>query len=1142
MNKHCIEGKEPLNNLKHVLKIMRIALFFLFFCILFSSASNSYSQEFTIKSKTASIKEVCREIEKNSDFIFVFSDNSEKLIDKKVNVEANSKNVTEILDEILSDTGLIYKILDKQIVIYKYTEDTPFIDVAQPDINVMQQPAKKQITGKVLDAQGETVIGANIVEKGTTNGTVTDVDGNFSFEVTLNAVLEVSYLGYLTQEIKTERKTNFEIVLIEDTKTLDEVTVVGYGTQRKVSVVGSISNIEAKDLNIGGVTSVSNVLAGRIAGLVGVQRSGEPGQDVSEFWIRGISTFGANSGALILIDGIDRGANSLNELVPEDIESFSILKDATATAVYGAKGANGVVLINTKRGSEGKISVNANVKTTTEVLPRLPNYLGAYDYALLAHEAQTVRGDKSVYSPEVFDIIKYGMDPDFYPNVNWQDEILKKRTFGTQANVNISGGSQKTGYYMSGSYRTNDATYKQTGMDRYNSNVRRNQYTFRSNIDVNVSSSTEVSLLLSAKLVDLNRPGIGTTSSIWSAQANLTPLTVPIRYSNGQLPAYGKSQDNISPAVLLNETGFVTERENSIESLLKIEQNLDFITEGLNIVGSVSFDNFNVHTTSRMKMPDLYFATDRDWNTGALMTTKTVVASPMNFSSSSYGIRTIYMEARVNYNKIFDEKHRFDAMYLYNQKDYNRTDIYDEIESIPYRNMGMAGRLTYSYDDIYFVETNFGYNGSENFPKNERFGFFPSFALGYVLSNYTFFKEKAPFLDLLKLRYSYGLVGNDQISGNVRFPYLTYINMSASGYAFGDVPLSYNGVTESKLGSTGLVWESAIKQNLGIDIQAWESLNITVDAFMDNRNNIFMQRVTLPGTIGVGTKPYGNVGKMKSWGADGTVSYTRQFGEVTTEARGNFTLTRDKILDYDEVSPRYPYLGKKGSSNNITRGLIALGLFKDEEDVNNSPSQFGKVLPGDIKYKDVNGDGVINGDDIVPIGNSSIPKLQYGFAASCSWKSFDFNVFFRGASQVDYFMGGAGFYPFAGGATGNVLTIIKDPKNRWTPASYSGDPATENPNARFPRLTYGHNENNNRASSFWLSDASYLRFKTLEIGYTVPKALTEKSAISNFRVSLIGDNLFIWDKVKLWDPEQASSNGAVYPLTRSYSLVLQLSF
>lgn len=1009
-----------------------------------------------------------------------------------------------------------------------------------PEVLLAQTLVK--VEGSVRDQQNELLIGVNVVVKGARGkGVVTNVDGQYSLMVNAGDVLVFSYIGYNSQEFKIGNKDQkLDVVLKASSEALEEVSVVGYGTQRKVSVVGAITTLDTKELARTGVTSITNALAGRVAGLIGVQRSGEPGEDVSEFWIRGISTFGAKQGALILIDGIER--ESINEVAPEDIESFSILKDATATAVYGARGANGVVIINTKRGKEGRMSISANVKGMIETLPRLPKYVNAYDYARLANEAKAVRGDKPLYAEGIFDVIKYNMDPDLYPDVNWQDEILKDRTWGMQANVNISGGGGVAQYYMSGFYRTNDAIYKESGMNRYNTNVRRDQYSFRSNIDVNVTKSTRLSLLLSVALVDLNRPGLGTTKQIWDAQANLTPMTVPVRYSNGLLPAYGKG-DLASPAVLLNETGFLTENQNTVESKLMLEQDLSMLTPGLKASAALSFDNQNFHTSTRHKMPDLYKALERNWVDGGLIMEKRVVAEPLEYSTSSYGIRTIYFEGKVDYSRVFAKRHRVGALLLYNQKDYVKTNAKDEISSIPERDQGLAGRFTYSLDDIYFGELNFGYNGSENFPKGQRFGFFPSMALGWVVSNYQCFKNHMPFITLLKLRYSYGLVGNDEISGK-RFPYLTYLKTDADGFAFGDRgENSSGGVTESEMGSPTLVWEKAKKQNFGFELTLWDKFSFTIDAFRDMRDGIFMSRTTLPDIVGITVKPYANVGKMKSWGADGNASFHQKVGEFDFEVRGNFTLTRDKIIDYDEPVPLFPYKGHKGRGNEVTRGLVALGLFKDEEDVRNSPTQYeATLMPGDIKYKDVNGDGKIDDDDIVPIGKANIPKLQYGFAASVSWRNLDFNIFFRGASQVDFFYGGSGFYPFQGGETGNVLSIVNEQKNRWTPASYSGDPATENPNARFPRLTYGDNKNNNRNSTFWLADASYLRLKTVEIGYTLPEHLLDKIRMKNLRISILGDNLHLWDKVKLWDPEQASDNGAVYPLTRSYTLTLSMQF
>ncbi|MDD4592571.1 MAG: SusC/RagA family TonB-linked outer membrane protein [Parabacteroides sp.] len=668
-----------------------------------------------------------------------------------------------------------------------------FICILLSSCSFLYSQTSVKVSGLVSDNKGETLVGVSIYAKSNPGkGVVTNDVGRYEINIAAGDTLVFSYIGFITEEVKVKAVAlqSINIVLKESTQMLEEVSVVGYGTQRKVSVIGSIATVRPEELKVGGITSVTNNLAGRIAGLIGIQSSGEPGSDVSEFWIRGISTFGGGSSALVLIDGIDRGASGLNDLAPEDIESFSVLKDATATAIYGARGANGVILINTKRGEEGKITINANIKSSVETLPKLPDYLSAHDYAILANEARMVRGGLPVYSPEIFDIIKYGMDPDLYPDVNWQNEILRNKTHSLQSNINISGGGKLSRYYMSLFYRTNDAIYKQEGMQKYHSDVRRNQYSFRSNIDVNATTSTKVSLLLAAKLIDQNRPGMGNTSQIWNAVSNITPMTVPVIYSNGMFPSYGPGNDT-SPTVLLNETGYRSDRNNAIETLLTIEQDFSSLLEGLKATGSVSFDNDNHHTQTRFKMPDLYIAVDRNWQTGELLTTKTVEASPMSYNSTSYGRRTIYLEGKINYDKIIKEKHRLGALLLYQQKDYQRTDAYDEISSIPRRNQGLAGRLTYSFDDIYFIESNFGYNGSENFPKGQRFGFFPSIALGYVVSNYHFMQDHVPLINTLKFRYSFGLVGNDKIerSGSeVRFPYLTKVNMNAPGYYFGDVP------------------------------------------------------------------------------------------------------------------------------------------------------------------------------------------------------------------------------------------------------------------------------------------------------------------------------------------------------------------
>lgn len=1000
-------------------------------------------------------------------------------------------------------------------------------------------------SGMVMTEKGESQVGVSVVVKENPGkGTISDLDGHFRITgLQRNQTLVFSLIGYDKIEMKVVKSDEkMRIVMKERVNELDEAVVVGHSTQRKISVTGAISNIEVKDLKVP-ATSVANMLGGRIPGIISQLKSGEPGKDNADFWIRGISTFGAGSSALILIDGVQ---GDLNTLDPEDIESFSILKDASATAVYGVRGANGVVLVTTKKGVAGKLSVSFKANAGISYSPRMPNYVDGNTYAALANEASMSRGGDPIYNSVDLALFKNGMDPDLHPNVNWRDIILKDNTWNQQYHIGISGGAQVARYYMSLGVLNKDALFKQDkGINKYDTNVAYKQYNFRANVDVNLTKSSILTLGLEDIMVDQNYPGYGNSSqSLWDAQANMTPVTVPIIFSSGQLPAYGPNNDQISPYVLLNYSGYKKYHSNSTKLNVQFQQDLSMITKGLNFTALFNMTNYNELTSTRLKTPALYYARTRKRDGTLALEKKRDAADPL-FSVDTYVDRKYYFEAHANYERVFDKVHRVTGLAHYYMEDYISS--YDrsipwapkpltDLSAIPKRYIGFSGRVTYSFKDTYMVEGNIGYTGSEAFEKGKKFGYFPAISLGWVPTQYKFMQEKLPIIDFLKFRGSYGSVGNDRM--DTRFPYLTIMGPSTSG-----IWNSGDGYTETQVGSSNLRWETSKKSNFGIDAKFFKNrFDFTVDFFQDVRSGIYQQRASTPEEMGLVTLPYANVGKMKSWGVDGHLSFTQTINkDMYFVLRGNFTQSKNELVQYEEAIVRYPYQSSVGYQWRVNRGLIALGLFKDAADVQNSPRQTftNQVLPGDIKYKDVNGDGIINDYDVVPLGYSDTPQIQYGFATEFNWKNWNLSVLFEGVSRIKYFNGGNGFYPFVGREVGNVLDIVAD---RWTLREISGTAATENPNARFPRLTYGDNANNNRNSTFWLNDGSYLRLKNVQISYQMKGKLMEKVGIKNTTFSIIGENLHVWDKVKIFDPGQANKNGSVYPMQRVFTFQMNMQF
>lgn len=998
------------------------------------------------------------------------------------------------------------------------------------------------VTGKVTDENHEPLIGVNIVIKDRPGlGTITDVEGNYTLEATPYNILIFTYVGYEKREIPIKSNTKIDVEMKEsEGSVLNEVVVTGSGIQEKATVSGAITTVNVSSLKIP-TSSITNALAGNIAGVIARQTSGQPGDNHSEFWIRGISTFGAGTGALVLVDGFER---SFNEINIEDIESFSVLKDASATAIYGSKGANGVILITTKRGDAGKINVDFKSEYGYSTRTRTPEFVDGLTYAQLANEARITRNLEPIYTADELEILRLGLDPDLYPNINWREVMLRDGANQYRANLNLSGGGSTARYFVSGSYTNEEGMYKtDEALRDYNTNANYSRWNYRTNVDIDLTRTTLINIGVAGFLEKQNLPGLGNQDVLWNSIVGQTPVSIPILYSNGLVPAYGTG-DRTNPWVLATQTGYRESWNNKAETNITLNQNLNFITEGLRFIGRFGYDNESGNYINRMKWPEQFNVERRRDRNGNLIMKRITTESLMHQESGSTGFRVYNFETEFSYRKKIASSHNINALVKYSQKESVTTvNIGTEIKNgIPRRNIGVSGRVMYDYSNKYFVEFNFGYTGSENFKKGHQFGFFPAVSGGWNISEESLFKNNTPWLDLLKVRYSYGKVGNDLT--NTRFPFLTSVGEMA-GYNFGDYisPNQYGGLHFSEVAADNLTWEVALKHNLGIDVHLFDNkFSTTLDFFQDTRSQIYMQRQHLSSIVGVSSQPWANVGKMQSRGFDGQLNLHQKVGNVHVTMRGNITYYKNEVIEYDEQANAYPYQMTQGYRWQQARGLVALGLFKDFEEIRNSPKQeFGEYLPGDIKYKDINGDGVVNDNDIVPIGATHYPNLTYGAGLSMLWKNFDFNVLFQGAGKSSYFLDGSSVYPFVDGSWGNILQEFAIPKDRWISRNISEDPSTENPNAIYPRLSYGGNPNNYRASTFWLRNGAYLRFKTLEIGYTLPKSFTHKLRINESRLYFLGHNLAVWDHIKVWDPEIASSNGKAYPPSRIFTVGLTVN-
>ncbi|SFL45551.1 TonB-linked outer membrane protein, SusC/RagA family [Porphyromonadaceae bacterium KH3CP3RA] len=1020
---------------------------------------------------------------------------------------------------------------------------------------------EKQISGKVIESEtGEPLPGATVQIENSTRGVTTDIDGTFEIRATSSDKLVISFLGLESQTIAVGSQTYIEVVMSQAASELDEVTIVAFGKQKKESVIGSITTVRPDDLKVPS-SNLTTALAGRMSGLIAYQRSGEPGLDNAEFFIRGVTTFGYKKDPLILIDNNESSSTELARMQPDDIASFSILKDATATALYGSRGANGVILVSTKEGREGKAKINVRFEEAFSQPTKMVEMADPVTYMKLHNEAIRTRDPlgKLMYSEHKIQNTIDGTNPYVYPATDWYDMLFKDYSNNHRLNLNVSGGGKIARYYLAGSIINDNGVLNVDKKNNFNNNVKLNRYMLRSNVNINITPTTEAIVRLSGAFDDYKGPPEG-GQRIFQMVMHTNPVLFPPYYAPDAANEYTEhvlfgNYDNMqyyNPYAEMVK-GYKEYSESQMSAQFELKQDLTFITEGLSFRAMFNTNRYAYFDVVRQYTPFYYTvgSYNKEKNTYTL--------SPLNeeqgtdYLSYNEGPKNVhavtYFESALTWNREFDKIHDVGALLVYTVRNELIGNAGDLQKSLPYRNMNFAGRFTYSYDSRYLFEGNFGYNGSERFSKAERFGFFPSAGIGWNVSNESFYGDGLrKIVSSLKLKSTYGLSGNDAIGdANDRFFYLSNVNMNSDSHrssfgTFGNSGgLSKSGIAVSRYANDLITWETSKKFNVTAEIGLFEKIDIQAEYFREDRNNILMDRAFIPSTMGLQAPSRSNVGEAAAHGVDISVNLNHSFNKDTwISGIANFTYATSEFKVYEEPDyPNAPWRSRIGYPLTQTWGYIAERLFVDEEEVRNSPTQFGNYKAGDIKYKDLNGDGKITELDMAPIGYPTTPEITYGFGLSSGHKKFDFSFFFQGNARTSFWLatyndfnnGVVDVTPFIGGQQG-LLKAIAD--SHWSETN-------RDIYAMWPRLSPSSIENNNKTSTWLMRDGTFLRLKSVELGYTLPDHLASKAHMSNLRIYISGTNLLTFSKFKLWDPEMGG-NGLGYPVQRVANVGIQLGF
>lgn len=1110
-----------------LIRVMKLTTFFLLITFITVTAS-VYSQvtKLDLKVQSLTVKEVLGRIENQSQYFFMYND---RKIDteRKVDFDLKQAKIEDLLKTIFEGTNTKFIIKDRQIVLYNESDE----EFRAPN-NESASQQQKTISGKVTDTSGTPLPGVTVVVKGTSTGVITEMNGKYTLtKVPKNAVLQFSFVGMKTQELPVNDKTTINVTLAEETVGIEEVVAIGYGTQKKGSVTAAISEIKSEELVKSQAPDVTNSLAGRVAGIISIQRSAEPGDDGAELLIRGRATLNDN-GPLTMVDGIERG---INQIDPNEIASMTVLKDASATAIYGTRGANGVILVTTKKGKSGKPTFSYNGSAGFQNVINIPKYLNSYDFARLYNQATlnddpTLPEDELPYSAEDIQKYKDHSDPYGHPDVNWWNEIITPNAIQQKHSLSMSGGTDDFKFFISFGYLKQDGIYRTDNLKKYNARI---------NIDANLTKTTSVSVGVGGDIQNRLRPGTGNVKDdggIFSLISYLPPNAFPVKNEDGTWASLWGSNPvaDVSP---------ISGRRQSIplnlQTTFTVNQKLDFVTNGL---------SFKIVASK-----DLGYSSYKDWYTPYLSYLNGEELNgdllPSLYEGfDKYNNQTF--EAHLNYARTFN-KHDISGLVLYTQSAYSsnyigasRTDFAStalpQLFAGPRTNIdnnggaseggreGILGRFSYAYDKKYFIEASFGYNGSENFPAGKRFGFFPAMALGWNLKGENFLKQ-ANFIDNLKLRLSYGEVGNDRV-GYRRFLYKSPVYFG-SNYVFGGSSPSFVQTLHSgELANPDVTWERAKKTNLGVDADFMNyKFGVRLDVFFENRDNILANRnASVPATFAA-TLPVENIGKVANHGYEAELRYKNKVGTFSYFVNVNYTFARNKIKFIDEPENIPAYQMRTGHPIGQFFGYVSEGLYKTQQQIDQHPKFVG-VNPklGQIMYKDVNNDNVIDDLDITTIGKSDTPESIYGLTLGGDFKNFDINMLWQGAYGYNVMRNGESFSEFNYG--GSALTYVKD---NWTP---------ENPDASYPRLSLSDWSYKQEVSSFWLHSASYLRLKNVEVGYTLPNRFFNGTSISKLRIYVSGTNLMTFSKEKYFDPESRSGYPYYYPVTRLTSIGVNLTF